>query len=254
MITVKMQDGSTYEVKTLLGAGDSNAKLTKSDDSGKGYLTYGLSLAPANLSGYEVCASRSEGCTKACLFTAGMGQVHSVQRARIAKTVAFFEHRQRFLDMLGVELFDACRKATKQGKKLAVRLNVLSDIQWEKIWPQVFDAFPSVQFYDYTKHHKRMLSFCEGKLPINYHLTFSRSECNEQKAISVLEQGGTVAVVFDNAKLPKEWKGYKVTNGDKTDLRFLDKRGTIVGLYAKGKAKKDESGFVVPTRIPLQTV
>lgn len=254
MPTDILVNGEIYTVGALLGKGDSNAKLAKSDDSGKGFLTYGLSLAAGNLSGYEVCASRSAGCSAACLYTSGMGQVHSVQRARIAKTKFFFEQREKFLAQLGTELFDANKRAIKLGKRLAVRLNVLSDIMWEKIAPHFFHAFPKVMFYDYTKHYKRMTLFCAAQLPANYHLTFSRSECNEREAELVLHMGGTVAVVFDNANLPAKWKGYPVINGDETDLRFLDKPGSVVGLYAKGKGKKDVSGFVVPTRKPLTLV
>jgi hypothetical protein len=254
MITVKLPDGSDYTIKELLGSGDSNVKLSKSENSGLGFMTYGLSLAAGDTSGYEVCASRSAGCSKACLYTAGMGQIHSVQRARIAKTIAFFEQRNDFLSMLNTELVSAQKRAIKNKKRLAVRLNVLSDIMWEKIQPSLFTEFSDIQFYDYTKHYKRMLGYCKGKLPSNYHLTFSRSECNEHFAQNVLWANGNVAVVFDNKDIPKVWNGFKVVNGDETDLRFLDQPGTVVGLYAKGKARKDTSGFVVPSRIPLVTV
>lgn len=249
---VILPDGSEYEVKTLLADGDSNAKLSKSNAAGKPYLTFGLSLAAGDTSGYEVCASRSPGCSAACLYTAGMGKVHSVQRARIAKTIAFFEQREKFLDTLGIELGLAQKKAAKQEKRAAVRLNVLSDIMWEKVAPFLFTTFPDIQFYDYTKHHKRMLSFCSGrKWPSNYHLTFSRSECNQEKCFEVLCSGGTVAVVFDSKNIPDEWETFPVINGDETDLRFLDPRSSVVGLYAKGYGTRDESGFVVPSRIPL---
>jgi hypothetical protein len=246
-ITVKMPDGSLYTVRALLGKGDSNTKLMKSDKANKGYLTVGLSLAPANESGYQVCSSSSPGCRKACLFTAGLGQMGSVRRGRIAKTIAFFEERKTFMNMLYDELITAHNRARKQGKLLACRLNVLSDIMWEKVFPDLFDCFHNVQFYDYTKHYNRM----SRNRPTNYHLTFSRSECNHADCLSVLSDGGNVAVVFDNKTLPVYWQGFKVVNGDETDLRFLDPRGTVVGLYAKGKAKKDASGFVVQTSLNL---
>lgn len=248
MITVTLDDGTVYTVKELLGSGDSNAKLYKSDVSGVGYLTYGLSLAPASLSGHNVCASSSAGCRAACLFTAGMGQVHSVQRARIAKTKAFFEHKGTFKPMLYDELNAAVRKANKEGKRLAVRLNVLSDIKWENEFRDLFATYPGVQFYDYTKHRVRMLHSLQPdyqKWPKNYHLTFSRSECNEQSCLEILRAGGNVTVVFNKKDLPKEWNGYKVINGDETDLRFLDPKNVVVGLYAKGAGKKDKTGFVV---------
>ncbi len=251
MISVTMPDGSTYTVKELLGKGDSNAKLTKSDGAEKGYLTVGLSLAPANSSGYQVCSSASPGCTQACIFTAGKGQMKHVQWARIAKTIAFFEERNKFVDMLRRDLALARKRAHKQGKMLACRLNVFSDIQWEKIFPGLFLDFSDVQFYDYTKHAKRMHAYSQGGLPTNYHLTFSRSECNDEEAKRVLCYGGcNVTVVFSD-DLPKSHWGKEVINGDDTDLRFLDPPGVIVGLKAKGRGKKDTSGFVVSSRVPL---
>jgi hypothetical protein len=248
MIEVSLPSGDSYTVKELLADGDSNAKLTKSNLAGKGFLTFGLSLAPANLSGYEVCASRSKGCTMACLNTSGLGNMQSVQDARIAKTIAFFEHRSEFIALLYKNLSSAKKKADKQGKRIAVRLNVVSDIMWEKVVPTLFTDFKDVQFYDYTKHRVRMLHSLQSnyqKFPSNYHLTFSRSEENEISCLEILRAGGNVTVVFSEKDLPKRWHGYKVINGDETDLRFLDSKRSVVGLYAKGKAKKDTSGFVV---------
>lgn len=240
---VKMQDGSTYNVGKLLAKGDSNTKLRKSDKSGKGYLTAGLSLSPANESGYEVCASRSPGCTQACLFTAGYGVYESVKLARIAKTRYFFQEREAFLAQLKAELVKHAKRAQKKGLRLAVRLNVVSDIPWEAICPSLFSDFPDIQFYDYTKHAKRMVS----KLPVNYHLTFSRSEINDSVCKEVCEQSpqANIAVVFSSKVLPTTWNGISVVNGDETDLRFLDPPGSIIGLYAKGRGRKDTSGFVV---------
>lgn len=245
MPMVTMADGSEYFVSTLLGKGDSNFKLSKSDNSGKGYLTYGLSLAPANVSGYNVCASSSAGCRAACLYTSGMGAISTVQKARIAKTRLFFEKRGEFLTMLESELSKAEVRGKKNEKKIAVRLNVLSDIMWEKVAPHLFTKFKDIQFYDYTKHANRMFDWCEGKLPTNYHLTFSRSETNQNECLKVLNYGGNVTVVFDNKNLPKTWHVHKVINGDETDLRFLDKKNVVVGLYVKGKGKKDTTGFVI---------
>lgn len=253
-VSVKMPDGSTYTIKELLGDGDSNHKLVKSDQANIGYLTVGLSLAPANLSGYEVCASRSPGCTQACLNYTGMGQIKSVQRARIAKTILFMEQRELFMGMLYIEITKHRKKAHKQEKKLAVRLNMLSDIMWEKITPKVTEAFRDVQFYDYTKHAKRMAAFELSRVhmdpsffPLNYHLTFSRSEVNIKECTAVYSyKYANVAVVFDSKALPTRYAGREVINGDETDLRFLDKPGVIVGLYAKGKkGREDTTGFVV---------
>jgi hypothetical protein len=37
----------------------------------------------------------------------------------------------------------------------------------------------------------------------------------------------------------------KVIDCDEHDLRFLDKKNTVIGLRAKGKAKKETNGFVI---------
>lgn len=245
MPLVTFDDGTEYNVQSLLADGDSNFKLSKSNASGKGFLTFGLSLAPANVSGYNVCASSSPGCRAACLYSSGMGKIHAVQRCRIAKTKLFFEQRTVFLDMLYKELHAAVKKGKKDDKEIAVRLNVLSDIKWEEIQTDIFHTFESIQFYDYTKHAKRMLRWCGGTLPFNYHLTFSRSECNHDDCLKVLNAGGNVTVVFNKKELPKEWNTRKVVNGDETDLRFLDPKNVVVGLYMKGDGKKDKTGFVV---------
>lgn len=227
----------------ILSNGDSNYKMAKSNLAGKGYVTYGISLASGDTSGYEVCASRSPGCSSACLYTAGMGQLHSVQQSRIDKTKFFFENRKEFLAQLHKEIAAAQKQAEKKNNILAIRLNVLSDIMWEKIDKTLFTKYPNVQFYDYSKLFKRMIKYCKGELPPNYHLTFSRSECNESQCLQVLNAGGNVAVVFQN--LPKKWKNYPVISGDENDLRFLDKKNCVIGLIPKGKAKKDKTGFIV---------
>ncbi len=223
--------------------GKASPKLIKSDKAELGYLSAIVYLAPSTLSGRNVCPNASAGCIAACLNTAGRGQMNSVQLSRINKTNFFYEKRAEFLAQLTQELNAFIKKCGKVGLRAAVRLNGTSDLPWESyIDMPNFDC----QFYDYTKSHRRMKEFCAGVLPPNYHLTFSRSEVNEEKCVDVLNRGGSVAVVFDKKKLPKKWHGFKVHNADETDLRFLDKPG-IQGLYAKGKAKRDNSGFVVLT-------
>ena len=228
---------------TLLTAG--NAKITKGEAFG--YITKGIHLAPANLSGYEVCQWRSKGCTMACLNTAGRGQMNSVQDSRIAKTKLFFEQRFDFLTKLSKEITSSIKSASKKGMQAVFRPNLTSDIAWENVINEdgvtIFEKHGSTQFYDYTKSFKRMKAFLNGELPSNYHLTFSCSEHNEKIAQLVLQMGGNVAVVFRN-QLPDTWHGYEVINGDESDLRFLDKQGVVVGLIEKGLAKKDLTGFV----------
>lgn len=229
--------------QTLLTAG--NAKIVKGEKLG--YITKGIHLAPANLSGYETCRWRSKGCTMACLNTAGRGRMKNTQDSRIAKTKLFFEKRMDFLAKLSKEIASTIKSASKKGMQAVFRPNLTSDLEWETIEDEqgqtLFQKFPDTTFYDYTKSFGRMAKFLNGELPSNYHLTFSRSEHNQSLVDMVLQMGGNVAVVF-REQLPKTWKGVEVINGDENDLRFLDKQGVVVGLIEKGLAKQDETGFV----------
>lgn len=227
----------------LLNSG--NAKTRKGEK--KGFITYGLHLAPSNLSGFNVCKDASAGCAAACLNTAGRGAMSNVQRARIAKTRLFFSDKQKFLSDLWAEVKKSISSASRKEMTPCLRLNLTSDLPWEKIkfnGQSIFDAFPSVQFYDYTKSPERMTAFLSGIMPKNYHLTFSRSEGNHDLCLSFLKSGGNVAMVFRKS-LPPQFQGFPVVDGDETDLRFMDGAGKIVGLKEKGLAKKDETGFVL---------
>ena len=214
-----------------------NTKIKKGEKLG--WKTLGLSLAPHTISGKNLCPHASEGCALACLNTAGMGVFSNVQKARLEKTKYLLENRSEFLAQLKKEIANA----KKRIEKLAIRLNVLSDLPWHNLVEM--EKNKEVQFYDYTPNPSRMIQFLKGELPSNYHLTFSRKENNQAHVELILSMGGNVAVVFD--KLPKTYLGKEVVDGDETDLRFLDKKGVVVGLKAKGKGKKDESGFVVRT-------
>ena len=223
----------------------SNSKIEKSKKLG--YITYGMHLSPADKSGYNVCPNASEGCRDACLDTAGMGSFSNVQKARIEKTLFFFRERKAFLDQLWKEVNSAIKSAARKDMIPCFRLNLTSDLPFHVIkrnGETILEAFPDVQFYDYTPDPKRFTQFLEGLLPNNYHLTFSRKEDKQALCDSVLASGGNVATVFRNI-LPSKWKGFDVVDGDDTDLRFLDPKNVIVGLVEKGKAKKDDSGFVV---------
>ena len=218
-----------------------NYKTTKGEKLG--VLTGILYLAPAKISGYEVCPRRSVGCTDACLYTAGMGAFSNVQQARINKTKAFFENRDTFLSQLRADIKALVKKAKKLSMTPAIRLNGTSDIEWTRLG--LMEEFPEIQFYDYTK----VLNRLEKERPTNYHITFSKNESNDAECMSALKLGANVAVVFNTkrgAQLPENWNGYPVVDGDDTDLRFMDpKGGYVIGLRAKGKARKDVSGFVV---------
>ena len=217
----------------------SNYKTLKGKS--KGYDTYGLHLIPASLSGRNVCASSSAGCREACLNTAGRGAMGSVQTARLKKTTMFFADRDKFMGMLVDDIEAAIKKSKRNGMTPCFRLNLTSDLMWEKY--AIIETFGDQIFYDYTKHFPRMLRFINGGFPKNYHLTFSRSECNDTDVTRVLAAGGNVAAVFSS--LPDEWRHKSVVNGDETDLRFLDPSNVIVGLTTKGKAKHDKTGFVI---------
>jgi hypothetical protein len=220
-----------------------NSKLLKGEKLG--WLTLGLSLAPFTMSGKNLCPHASAGCAAACLFSAGMGRFPNVKKARIDKAKFFNDSQPAFLIQLQREIAAGIKRATKLGQKLAVRLNVVSDVAWERLG--IFEKFPAIQFYDYTKSPFRALQFAAGKMPANYHLTFSRSENNADAVQNVLNTGGSVAVVF-RGSLPATWQGKTVVNGDESDLRFLDNSNVIVGLVQKGLAKKDVTGFVVEVK------
>jgi hypothetical protein len=216
-----------------------NYKTSKGEKLG--ILTGILYLAPAKISGYEVCPMRSAGCTAACLYTAGMGAFSNVQQARIKKTKMFFEQREEFFKLLHKDINSLIAKAKKENLVPAIRLNGTSDINWVRF--KLFEQYPEVQFYDYTK----MLNHLTKDVA-NYHITFSKNEMNDVDCKIALERGYNVAVVFNTKKglsLPPFWNDYPVYDGDDTDVRFYDPDNHVIGLRAKGMAKKDNSGFVI---------
>jgi len=220
-----------------------NPKIQKGTKMG--YLSFILHLAPADLSGKETCPKRTAGCTAACLNTAGRGgmfkkgeNTNMIQKARIRKTQYFFANRDAFMVDLAQDIRKAIKFAEKQGLTPVFRLNGTSDLSWEKYWVPVYDMtlfelFPTVQFYDYTKVLGRKVS----AFP-NYHLTFSKADGNDSDVADALLQGMSVVAVYD--EIPAG-----VPSADETDLRFLDPKGVMLGLKAKGRAKKDYSGFVI---------
>jgi len=208
-----------------------------------GYLSFILHLAPADLSGHNTCPKATAGCRAACLNTAGRGgmfrkgeNTNTIQKARIRKTVQYFFDRDQFLADLEADIRRGIRFAEKQGLTPVFRLNGTSDLAVEK-WG-IIEKFPTVQFYDYTKVLGRKIKH----LP-NYHLTFSQADGNEADVAEARRQGYTIAAVFD--QVPAEYRGLPVHDADEHDLRFLDPKGSIAGLRAKGRAKKDYSGFVI---------
>ena len=223
----------------------------------QGYNTYILHLAPASLSGYNVCAKATEGCKISCLNTSGRGGMFKkgettnvIQQARIRKTKMFFENRSEFMKQLVKDIELAIKQSVKKNLTPVFRLNGTSDLAWEKYevirngitFKNIFAAFSEVTFYDYTKIPGRKVNGIA-----NYSLTFSEADGNALDTLNAIRAGMNVATVFGikkNSPMPKMWNGMPVFNGDDSDLRFLDPKGVVVGLYAKGKAKKDTSGFV----------
>jgi hypothetical protein len=210
-----------------------------------GYLSFILHLAPSDLSGKNTCPKATKGCIAACLNTAGRGgmfkrgeNTNVIQKARIRKTNEFFNNREQFMFDLYHDIVKAKKFADKQGLIPVFRLNGTSDLSWEKYevgttGMNLFQLFPTTQFYDYTKVLGRKTSPYA-----NYHLTFSKADGNDSDVAEALLQGMSVVAVYD--KIPEG-----VPSADETDLRFLDPKGIMLGLKAKGRAKKDYSGFVI---------
>jgi hypothetical protein len=216
-----------------------------------GYLSFILHLAPADLSGHNTCPKATAGCKAACLNTAGRGGMfrkgettNAIQKARIRKTKYFYEDRAGFMLDLAYDIQKGIKMAEKLGLKPVFRLNGTSDLSWEKYevpvfcTRNIFELYPNVQFYDYTK----VLGRKTADIP-NYFLIFSKADGNDSDVARAMQQGMNVAAVFD--EVPGEYMGKEVINADETDLRFLDPKGVIAGLKAKGRAKKDYSGFVI---------
>lgn len=235
---------------SYIGSVNSSAKMLKSQKNSKQY-TYIIYLAPSNTSGYQVCPNASKECRMGCLATSGHAGMEiasggcKIQNSRIGKTKLFFEDNEFFMEWVIEEIKKAKRKAERDGYYFSVRLNGTSDIDYQNVrfkGYNLFEIFPDVQFYDYTKNVKKYIA-----KPDNYHLTFSYTGRNWNKCKALLEQGQNVAIVFDVKKesdIPAMYKGYKVVNGDLTDYRVADGKGIIVGLKWKRIANKEAEKYV----------
>jgi hypothetical protein len=241
-------------IRDLLGE---NPKVVKGLD--RDYMTLVLHLAPAKLSGFQTCASSTEGCRNACLNASGQARIiaageatNSRQVKRVLRTLWLFRNRPEFMARLVREIELGNVRAAKRNLTAVYRLNATSDVRWEHIpcerngerYANVFEAFPDVQFYDYTKHANRRVSGIA-----NYHLTFSVADGNERQAYEAARSGLNLAVVFrSQSSIPATYTVGDLTlptcDGDRDDLRFLDPTGSVVALYAKGYAAADLSGFV----------
>lgn len=218
-------------------------------------LTYALYLSPAKMSGYEVCPMRNAECTALCLNESGMAKIHTamINNGRIKKTKLFFEHREFFMDWMIAEIESTRLKAIKKDMKFSVRLNNTSDISPISFYKDVdgkkkniLEIYPDVQFYDYTKVPNRLE--VAKKYP-NFDLTFSFSGFNMETCIEMLSNNINVAMVF--SKVPETFMGYEVIDGDKYDMRYLDKKPVIVGLKFKKVKNKvtPDSKFVIQNNL-----
>ncbi len=208
---------------------------------------------------HTVCPDSTPGCRASCLNTSGRSQVkgdlnadnlgmYMIHRSRIGKTLSFLDDRYAYGARLADELVLLEKRAIAKQYKPVARLNGTSDIRWEKFID--LEVFSNTQFYDYTKSFDRMQSFMRGGLPYNYDLTFSFSEeTTDAQLHFIVAKGHNVAVVF-RKEIPETWRGYNVITGMEHDFRFMDKKGNIVGLIARGRAKKDTTGFVVDGKYP----
>jgi len=229
--------------KTLLSTGISNSKTAK--NSLKTFILY---LAPHNQNSkkHNLCPMASKGCAAACLFTAGRGIMKPVIAGRVKKTEYFLRDKKAFIQQLAKEIETKCLTAYKRNEKIAFRLNGTTDVDFVYLLKKYanFDIsnYKDVAiWYDYTKLMSKIKRY---KDHVNYFLTFSRSEENESTAKSVLALGGNVAAVFRD-ELPKYWNGYKVIDGDSSDLMMVYNKNIVLGLRAKGEAKTDKTGFVI---------
>ena len=237
-----LQTTETKKIANLLSKGATNAKTSKNE-----LTTFILYLAPSTLvDGFDLCPFASPECRALCLNTAGRGIFSNVQQSRINKTKFWGYFREQFYIQLGNELLKIHDSAIKQNKNIAIRLNGTSDVDHLGLLLRYtginfLDEFYSdLIFYDYTKNINHVKKYKGSR----YHLTFSRSECNDSTVNQAIELGANIAVVFRN-ELPATYKGLTVINGDLSDLRINDPKQCIVGLIAKGKAKKQISNFVI---------
>ena len=218
-----------------------NGKLAKA--VGSKYYNCGISLAPHKLSGHQVCPSSTPKCRAACLGQWGRAEIFKdrILSARVRRTRLFFQDRNAFVTQLLREMESVDRYASKRGLKVAFRPNILSDLPWWRLVPEMFAGpFRKWQFYGYTKVRRNVRDAIEGKLPPNYHTTFSWSERASMPLVrEYLAEGVNVAIPFFPA-IPHDWKGHRVINGEKNDLRFLDPKGVIVGLTVKRPKRKSK--------------
>lgn len=232
---------------SYLGSVNLTAKHSKAFDYDE--LTYSLYLAPADMSGYEVCPKRNKECTLLCLNESGHNKIdvkeNRINKSRIIKTKLFFENREVFVRLLSDEINSTKKKADKQNYNFSVRLNNTSDVSPERFRlgeKNILQIFPEYKFYDYTKVFSRIHLLEKYE---NYDLTFSYDGYNWDDCLKALEKNVRVAVVFKD-KIPDKYRGIDVLNGDKYDMRYRDPKNVLIGLkFKEVRNKIDSSNFVV---------
>ena len=237
-------------VGTLFTAPSHSAKMVKGLK--RGFLNMVLHLAPSDVAGVgnlcpdaTVCGKRDpETGLLPCLFDAGRASfTPTVNVGRLLRTWAWYFYRAQFISRLKREVANAARQAAAKGMVLVVRLNGTSDLPWEVTG--IMDAFPLIQFVDYTKSTARAMRWINAMMPANYHLVLSASGENDSACRAFLAAGGTVAAAFPTAwTAGAKWLGFPSVDGDIDDIRQLDPAGHVVWLKAKGQAKKNGGNFV----------
>lgn len=234
-----------YGKVAYIGAINSSSKLAKGDKIG--VKTYGVYLAPADISGYNVCANATKGCKSACLFTSGRVRMNNnIVKARIAKTKMLHENPEEFTKHLCKEIENGYENATKKGFEFTCRINATSDLDITNIGGvNLLEKYPHITFYDYTKIKSRLEL---AKKYSNYHLTYSHNGMPGDWKIceEFLKAGQNVSVVF-YPNIPSKYKGFEVIDGDINDLRYLDKKGTICGLKYK-RIKNDSKENIIKNK------
>lgn len=250
----KRKTGLSY-----IGGVNTSAKIKK--NLKLNHMTYIIYLAPASESGYNVCHNSTPECRRGCLSTSGRAAMdinsgqNRIMNARIKKTKLFIDHQDFFMDWVIQEISRYYKQAQNKGHEFSIRLNGTSDINWVEIkrnGKNLFELFPDVQFYDYTKDPSRFWT-----LPENYHLTFSYSGRNTVICEKLLAKGYNIAVVFNvknESELPKKFMGYPVFNGDLSDLRSADDKGIIIGLKWKNIANKEDNEIIRKSVFVVQSL
>ena len=244
-----IQKETKKAVQKLLSDGSTNAKTKK--NSIRTFIMY-LRPFTLNSKGINICSHASVNCAAVCLETAGHGAFASVQNARAKRTEFYINNRREFLMQLSYEIMKKYTTAKKRGEKIAFRLNGTSDLDFVYLLNKytgldISQLSDWATFYDYSKNLHRVIRYKDHK---NYTVTFSRSESNQSETDQAIKLGINVAAVF-SGDLPQRYKGAKVVDGDSSDLVMLYNKGVILGLKAKGKARKDTSGFVINTELPF---